>query len=136
MDAFATELAALAYRTLRDRQRGKSRPARVEDLEAEVWRHWAVYQKGCLAQEAARIRNRARPERLAELAERAWELLAVRGENWEYPDDESTVEEYAQFTAWAMAALRWLRVGPAPQFTRAELLAWLGRQQFTQLTLF
>jgi len=153
MDDFTAELMVLAYRTMRARQRDKTVPVRVSDLEEEIGRHWVIFRKGWIAQEAARLLRRARPERLADLVDCLWQLLAQHGEYWEYPDwdwedpqargaqgpgcpfDHDALLECAEWSAWAIAALRWLRVGPAPQFTSAELLDWLSGQQFTQLTL-
>ncbi|MBU0491052.1 MAG: hypothetical protein KKA73_07895 [Chloroflexi bacterium] len=158
MDEFTREMARLAYDTLYARRRGKSKPIAPQELAAQIERQWFVYRNGVVAQEAARILGRARPQRLAELVDSLWDQLALFGERWEYPDwdydDPQTVDEpgpccpldhdallvCARWSADAIAALRWLHRdqhgrAPRPQYTLGDLADWLAGVQTVQLTL-
>ncbi|MBU0493913.1 MAG: hypothetical protein KKB13_18855, partial [Chloroflexi bacterium] len=129
-----------------------------QELATQIERQWCVYRNGVVAQEAARILGRARPQRLAELVDSLWDQLARFGEFWEYPDwdcddpqadddpgpccplDPDALLVCAQWSANAIAALRWLHrdcrdQATRPHYTLGELADWLAGVQTVQLTL-
>ncbi|MBU0493496.1 MAG: hypothetical protein KKA73_18335 [Chloroflexi bacterium] len=161
MDEYTLSLAAQAWQTLRARQDDRTKAITVTELDGQIWREWVIARDRELTQDTDRILARARPERLAELVERVWDLLAEMGEFWEYPawpgydpdDDELNdlahdyptdaegLAEWADWAAWGIACLRWLHrerrsMVSMPCFTNEELLVWLGERQYAQLALF
>lgn len=77
------------------------------------------------------------PERkLVALAEPVWELLARMGEYWEEPGEG--IE--AAWTAWGLAALRWMHrrargLENVFEFERNDLADWLAEHQPEQMSL-
>jgi len=140
MDEFTQALATLAYKTIQARRRDR-RPITTEELAQQIESHWATYCEGTIARWSADIMARAPHQQLADFADQAWYLLAEIGENWEYPGDDDDLEIWAGFSAWALACLRWHRRelagrAQAPDYTPADLAAWLAHRQLHQLSFF
>lgn len=141
MDAFTEELFKSAYETCRELARHRERVT-VKGLVNRVEAQWVTFRDGTIATWAARIVCQAPKAHLVAITDQVVDLMLDSADVywWEPPDSEDD-EECAQFTAFALATLRWIhreeagRV-PVPRYTEEEAIAWLAGKQVVQLSLW
>jgi hypothetical protein len=141
MDAFTEELFKSAYETCRELARRRERVT-VKGLVNRVEAQWVTFRDGTIATWAARIVCQAPKAHLVAITHQVVDLMLDSADVywWEPPDPEDD-DECAQFTAFALATLRWIhreeagRV-PVPRYTEEEAIAWLAGKQVVQLSLW
>jgi hypothetical protein len=141
MDTFTERLFEAAYETCRGRAR-RRRPVAVRDLVNQVEAQWVIFRDGTIAAWAYRTACRVPKARLVAITDQVVDLLLYSADLywWEPPDPEDGAE-CAQFTAFALATLRWIHReeagrAPIPRYTEDEAAAWLAGKQTVQLSLW
>jgi hypothetical protein len=141
MDAFTERLFEAAYETCRGRAR-RRRPVAVRDLVNQVEAQWVIFRDATIAAWAYRTACRVPKARLVAITDQVVDLLLYSADLywWEPPDPEDGAE-CAQFTAFALATLRWIHReeagrAPIPRYTEDEAAAWLAGKQTVQLSLW
>ena len=141
MDAFTEELFKSAYEECRWLARHRERVT-VKGLVNRVEAQWVTFRDGTIATWAARIVCQVPKARLLAITDQVVDLIFECDlVNWWEPPDPEDDNERAQFTAFALATLRWIhreeagRV-PVPSYTEEEAIAWLAGKQVVQLSLW